>query len=239
MSRAPEHPADFERKVLECWHDSATHWQQLIDQDSVASRIITSPAIEQAVLSYQPSRVLDVGCGEGWLARKLANRGIQVTGVDAVESLVNAARAQDPHSHYLCLEYDALPGPLADCQFDLAVCNFSLFGDQSVQRLVTTLLDLLPAHGHLLIQTLHPLSACQGDYREGWRNSQWQGLNEHGQQLGEAPPWFFRSLAGWLTLLQQSGRLVHMQEPLDPETRLPLSALFHVQPVRQQDRNKP
>lgn len=238
MPRPPEASENAERKVLECWRNSASHWQQLIEHNRLASRAITNPAIEQAILAHRPKSVLDIGCGEGWLARRLAASGIQVCATDAVDRLVGEARRLDSLSEYHCLSYDALPGPLAGQQFDLAVCNFSLFGDQSVSTLLVTLRSLLTADGHLLIQTLHPITACQGDYREGWRSSEWQGLDKEGERLGEAPPWYFRPLASWLTLLGQHGRVVEVQEPLDPTTRLPLSLLFHVQLRPQQASNK-
>ncbi len=41
-------PADPERRVVDCWHDSASHWQQLLEHHRLASRAITNPAIEQA-----------------------------------------------------------------------------------------------------------------------------------------------------------------------------------------------
>lgn len=227
-----------ERRVVDCWHDSASHWQQLLSHHRLASRAITNPAIEQAILSYQPGTLLDVGCGEGWLARQMAAQGIRVTATDAVATLVENARSQDPKSRYHCLEYAALPGPLNGQQYDLAVCNFSLFGDESVRQLLSTLPSMLSPGGKVLIQTLHPLSACQGDYREGWRNSQWQGLDSASHPPGEAPPWYFRPMASWLALLQQTGKVVEMEEPLDPDSRLPLSVIFHLQPDQQHEHNK-
>ncbi|MZR63675.1 bifunctional 2-polyprenyl-6-hydroxyphenol methylase/3-demethylubiquinol 3-O-methyltransferase UbiG [Alcanivorax sp. DP30] len=234
MADSPADSPDYEHKVLDCWRESADHWQHLISHNRLPSRVVTNPAIEYAILSHQPSTVLDVGCGEGWLARQLAAQGISVTGIDAVASLVDTARQQDPLSHYHCLDYDALPGPLAEQHFDLAVCNFSLFGDASVRKLITALLAMVAPDGHLLIQTLHPMSACQGDYREGWRDSQWQGLDAAGTTMGEAPPWYFRTLAGWLNLVRQAGQLVRVEEPLDPQTRLPLSLLIHLSPLKQE-----
>ncbi len=240
MTHSPaDNAPDPDHKVLACWQQSADHWRQLITHNRLASRAITNPAIEQAILDYQPATVLDLGCGEGWLARRLAAHGITITATDAVRSLIENARQQDPRSQYYCLEYAALPGPLAGQQFDLAVCNFSLFGDDSVRSLLATLDDLTAPTGYLLIQTLHPLSACQGDYREGWRDSQWQGLDEQGQALGEAPPWYFRPMAGWLDLLQQHGKIVRIEEPLDPQSQLPLSVIFHVQRDKKQEHNKP
>ena len=238
MTDSPARSPDFEHKVIQCWQESADHWQQLIDQNRLASRRITNPAIIHAIHSHRPATVLDAGCGEGWLARQLAAQGINVTGIDVVPSLIEHAREQDALSVYHHLDYDALPGPLAGQHFDLAVCNFSLFGADSVHKLIIALLRLITPDGHLLIQTLHPLSACQGDYREGWRNSQWQGLDAEANNMGEAPPWYFRTLAGWLALLQQAGQIVRLEEPLDPTTHLPLSLLIHLRPFPKQASNK-
>ena len=41
-------------------------------------------------------RVLDAGCGEGYLARVLAARGARVTGIDLSARLIALARARDP-----------------------------------------------------------------------------------------------------------------------------------------------
>jgi len=41
-------------------------------------------------------RVLDAGCGEGYLARALADRGARVTGIDLSPRLIEQARDKDP-----------------------------------------------------------------------------------------------------------------------------------------------
>jgi 2-polyprenyl-3-methyl-5-hydroxy-6-metoxy-1,4-benzoquinol methylase len=43
-------------------------------------------------------RVLDAGCGDGYLARILASRGATVTGIDIGPRLIDRARALDPDS---------------------------------------------------------------------------------------------------------------------------------------------
>ena len=48
---------------------------------------------QPAVAATGARRVLDLGCGEGWLARALAAGGLDVTGVDGAPALVEAATA--------------------------------------------------------------------------------------------------------------------------------------------------
>jgi 2-polyprenyl-3-methyl-5-hydroxy-6-metoxy-1,4-benzoquinol methylase len=198
-----------EQRILASWHDNAVPWTRLIQRQGIASRRISDPAIEQAILALQPGRVLDVGCGEGWLCRHLASQGIHTTGIDAIQSLVDSARRQHPEGDYRCLSFDELEESLTE-SFDLAVCNFSLFGEQSVEQLLADLQTRLTPFGTLLVQTLHPLMACD--------------------DFGDAPPWYFRTLGNWLSLFQRQGYRVRVEEPLDPQQELPVSVIFHAFP---------
>ena len=212
-----------EQAILESWQRNATPWTNLIRHQSISSRCITDPAIVETIAALQPKRVLDVGCGEGWLCRALCQHGIHSTGIDAIDTLVEAARQQHPPGEYLQLPYGDIPGPLAGRHFDAVVCNFSLFGDQSVSDLIPTLGSLLAPQGHLLIQTLHPAMSHQGDYREGWRSNNWQGLKGN---VDTPFPWYFRSFSGWLSLIQSHGFRVTVREPLCPDTHQPLSLIL-------------
>ena len=71
--------------------------------------------------------VLDVGCGNGRLARELAALGARVTGVEVSEQQLAAARAADDGTHgtrYVVGRAEALPLP--DGSFDLVVFRASL-----------------------------------------------------------------------------------------------------------------
>lgn len=218
-----------EQRILASWQDNAEPWSNLIQRQGITSRRISDPAIEHAVVRYQPQRVLDVGCGEGWLCRRLTNRGIHITGMDAIQALVDNARGQHPEGDYRCLTFNALETGLTEF-FDLAVCNFSLFGDQSVEQLLAALRARLLPTGALLVQTLHPLMACDGDYRDGWRETRWPGSSG---DFGAAPPWYFRTQENWLALFQRLGYRVSLEEPLDPQQKLPVSVIFHARPEPQ------
>jgi SAM-dependent methyltransferase len=48
------------------------------------------------ICRYDPSAVLDAGCGTGRVAIELVRRGIEVVGVDLDDSMLTAARAKAP-----------------------------------------------------------------------------------------------------------------------------------------------
>ncbi|QGZ65919.1 class I SAM-dependent methyltransferase [Paraburkholderia acidisoli] len=223
--------------VLAAWQRNATPWIAAVRGGEIASRkLVTDAAVLDAVLeclsertpelgpTRGQKRVLDLGCGEGWLALALARHGMAVTGVDAVPELVAAARAAGL-ADCRVLAYEAIAQDALDLRADVVVCNFSLIGKASVDGLLRAMPALLAPHGTLVVQTLHPLVAC-GDlpYADGWREGSWAGFSP---AFRDAPPWYFRTLASWLALIEASElALREMREPLDPRSGKPASVIF-------------
>jgi 2-polyprenyl-3-methyl-5-hydroxy-6-metoxy-1,4-benzoquinol methylase len=214
-----------ELQILDAWHSNADAWERAVRDGRIESRkLITDRAIVEAVLSHAPRRVIDVGCGEGWLARRLADEGIEVVGVDAVPALVEAARSRGSGSFQVMSYTEIAAGALCE-RADVVVCNFSLLGDSSVDGLLAAMPGLLEPDGVLLVQTLHPLVAAPTEpYRDGWREGSWAGC---GEGFSQAAPWYFRTLGSWFEAFRVAGlRLVQLIEPLHPHTGRPASVIF-------------
>jgi SAM-dependent methyltransferase len=219
-------PDTHEAQIIRSWNANAKPWARAIQAGSVRSRkLVTDRAIIDAVLSVSPRRVLDLGCGEGWLARALSGHGIEVTGVDAVPDLIaEAARLGGGEFHLQA--YDAVAGRRWRAgPFDAAVCNFSLLGKESVELLMGAMGDYLNATGFLIIQTLHPVAACgENHYRDGWRPGNWLGF---GSEFRDPAPWYFRTLESWISLLRSSRfEVIECREPTAPDGVLPASVIF-------------
>ena len=76
------------------------------------------------VADWNHKRVLDLGCGGGFVSEELARRGAQVMGVDPAAPLLNVARR---HASQNSLNIDYREGsgeqvPAADSHFDIVVC---------------------------------------------------------------------------------------------------------------------
>ena len=55
----------------------------------------------------QKKQLLDIGCGDGWITNKLAERGANIIGIDHSESAVNFARNQYPKDNFkVCSIYN-------------------------------------------------------------------------------------------------------------------------------------
>lgn len=219
--------SDRHRLIRESWDENATLWTEAIRKARIPSRIEgTNRAVIEAVHATGGRRILDVGCGEGWLSHLLAEEGRDVTGFDGSGGLIAAAKRGS--GRFLHLDYRAfIANPQAvGGNFDAAVCNFSLF-EQHLDQLMSAIATRLVPAGHLVIQTVHPIAAIgDASYEDGWRTEGFQSLGEDFHEM----PWYFRTLGSWVDLLGRSGfRLVRCGEPLSEATGLPLSLVLSCQ----------
>ena len=212
-------------KIVDSWRKNASPWTTAVRESQIESRaLVTNQAIVDAVLGRSPNVVLDIGCGEGWLVRALAARGVRAIGVDVVPELIEqAARAGGGEFHVA--SYEAIADGQIRIRVDVAVANFALIGKDSVNDLIHAAPTLLNEGGALIVQTLHPLIAT-GDqpYTDGWRTGSWAGFST---DFTDPAPWYFRTLESWIKLFTDSGfRVLEVREPLHPKTQKPASALF-------------
>jgi 2-polyprenyl-3-methyl-5-hydroxy-6-metoxy-1,4-benzoquinol methylase len=102
------------------------------------------------VASYQPSTVLDAGCGMGRVGIELDRRGIQVQGADLDDDLLAAARRLAPH---LLWHHADLATMTLATAFDVVVMagNVMLFCRPDVRALIVTNLAAHMSPGGRLI----------------------------------------------------------------------------------------
>ncbi|QNT42934.1 MULTISPECIES: bifunctional 2-polyprenyl-6-hydroxyphenol methylase/3-demethylubiquinol 3-O-methyltransferase UbiG [Pseudomonas] len=213
-----------EDALLDSWQHNAQAWIDAVRSGSIESRRqVTDQAILLAILGRQPERVLDLGCGEGWLLRALGDRGVEAVGVDGGRALVDAARAAgSAEVHLASYAQLAAAQVYVGKDYDLICANFALL-QQDIIPLLAAMNALLAPGGALVIQTLHPWSVADGDYQDGWREESFAGFGGDWQVM----PWYFRTLASWLNALDMAGlRLVSLQEPQHPQSALPQSLLL-------------
>ena len=217
--------------IRRSWDDNAACWTQAVRSGQIRSReVATDGAIMAAVAELRPRRVLDLGCGEGWLARRLkAELGCRVLGIDGSAELIRLAREADPGGDYRVADYGQLvpePGLLGG-PFDAVVANFALLA-QHISALLRALVQTA-RQGALVIQTVHPWAAC-GDspYADGWREESFAAFGDGGWS---PMPWYFRTLTSWHRELKAAGwRIDELKEPLDPASGRPLSLLLTCRP---------
>jgi 2-polyprenyl-3-methyl-5-hydroxy-6-metoxy-1,4-benzoquinol methylase len=215
-------------RIVESWRKNARPWVSAVRDQKIESRkLVTNHAIVEAVMRRSPLTALDIGCGEGWLARELSEHGMQVVGVDVVPDLIEQARRAGG-GEFRVASYEDIAAGRLDVQVDAVIANFSLIGKESVEGVLRRAPSLLTNDGALFIQTLHPVTACgELPYVDGWREGSWAGFDD---DFSDPAPWYFRTMESWLQLLGESGfQTVKTHEPLHPATGRPASVIFIAQ----------
>ena len=85
------------------------------------------PFAERLIELAEPrpaDRVLDVACGTGIVARRIASRVYRAVGLDLNPAMLEVARAADPTVEWLAGDAAAMPVP--DASFDLVLCQQGL-----------------------------------------------------------------------------------------------------------------
>ncbi len=209
--------------IIDAWSRNTDPWTAAVRAGEIASRVlVTNAAIVEAVRARSPRTGVDLGCGEGWLVRALPE--VEMIGVDAIAGLVEQARLAGGGA-FRQLSYEQIAAGELQLAADVAVCNFSLIGDEATRGLLRAAPSYLRPGGQLIVQTVHPLMAC-GDapYVDGWREGSWAGFSS---AFADAAPWYFRTVASWLALFVEHGlEVVEMREPLHPHSGKPASLIL-------------
>ena len=126
------------------------------------SKELVWPTQERLLGLKRGERVLEVACGNGNFARRMAKAGAKVLASDFSEVFIDLARAQTLEDIDL-IEYRVLDATdsdqllgLGEGRFDAAVCTMALFDMSEIEPLVTSLAKLLKPHGRFVFSVIHP-----------------------------------------------------------------------------------
>lgn len=156
------------------------------------------------------ARVLDLGCGDGLLTRKLVERGYQVLGVDASVHQIEAARALGLPARVMdgeALEFDG--------EFEAVFSNATLHWLKHTQRVVHGVARALVPGGQLVAE-------CGGAGNvEQIERALVAGLDRRGLDGQRHVPWLFEGPEHYRAALEAAGFEVESMQQFQRPTPLP------------------
>jgi 2-polyprenyl-3-methyl-5-hydroxy-6-metoxy-1,4-benzoquinol methylase len=166
-----EKPGDFQRfndEVREIWDRNADFWHARMGDGNEFHRVLIGPAQER-LLNLQPGEdVLDVACGNGQFARRMAQLGARVLALDVSPRMIDNARANTREDQER-IEYRVVDATdraalaaLGPRRFDAAVCTMAMMDMASIDPLVSSLGILLKTGGRFVFSVVHPCFNSSG-----------------------------------------------------------------------------
>jgi SAM-dependent methyltransferase len=150
-------------------YDAIAEWyDQTVRATSFAGDVVL-PTLLELVGNVSGQSICDLGCGQGRLARFLAQRGAQVVGVDVSRELIALAQ-RDEAAEPLGIQYlvdDAMHlTTLAEGEFNGIVCNLALMDIPDI----VAVWHMLRLQGWFVFSLTHPCFESP--------HAEWQSLDD-------------------------------------------------------------
>jgi 2-polyprenyl-3-methyl-5-hydroxy-6-metoxy-1,4-benzoquinol methylase len=146
-------------EVKEIWNANAEFWDGRMGEGNAFHKTLIEPT-QLAMLDIKPGqRILDIACGNGQFARKMASLGASITAVDFSENFIDIARAKsDPDIEYRVIDATSETdlNTLMGTPFDAIVCTMAMMDMENIGILINRLPGLLKKDGKFVFSVLHP-----------------------------------------------------------------------------------
>lgn len=144
--------------LLSQWEENAEAFAQLINgRGTPHHRKILNPCIHRLMGDVKGKKILDAGCGEGYLSRIYTEKGADVVGVDFSPKLIalSQKRSAGLDIEFLVADICQLDS-LKDNQFDVVLCNLVLLNVECLDKSLHEFYRVLRPSGFLIFSVVHP-----------------------------------------------------------------------------------
>lgn len=206
----------------EIWDENADFWDAAMAEGNSFQRLLVGPATERLLGPGAGERILDVACGNGVFARRLAALGVDVVATDFSARLLELARArQTPGAAPIDYRQvdatdEARLRALGPDQFDGVVCSMALMDMAEIAPLARALRHLLKPDGRFVFSVPHPCFNTTGITK----------VVEETDSDGEIVTTYAVKVSGYLHLVPARGIAIHGQPTPHYYFDRPLHALL-------------
>jgi 2-polyprenyl-3-methyl-5-hydroxy-6-metoxy-1,4-benzoquinol methylase len=151
------------------WDTNALWWDDRIGGGNDFQLQLIEPATERLLRPQMGDTILDIACGAGRFARRMADLGARVLAFDQSERFIARARERTPSAaaiDYRVATVDAIAAALAGMErVDKAVCTMAIMDMPEVVPLFAALRNVLSPAGIFVFSIVHPCFHSAGIQR--------------------------------------------------------------------------
>lgn len=123
-------------------------------------RVLIDPVLLKLIGDCKGKEILDLGCGNGYLARRFAREGARVTVIDSSLKMIKNAQARDPKDslkiNYIHTDANRLD-MISDASLDLVFANMSLMDIEDAEGAIREVSRVLKGRkGRFVASISHP-----------------------------------------------------------------------------------
>jgi len=215
-------------EVRESWNRKASEWHAHVGRDGDSNRRLNSdPVLWRMLGDVRGLRVLDAGCGTGYLTAQLARSGARVVAIDIAPAMIEIARANvaDVGGQVdVRLDDGQTLATVADASIDRVVSNYVLMDLPDHEAALRAIARVLVPGGWAVAVFLHPcFDVPDGPERTG-TGIRYAWPRPYADRWGFRCTWgpfssdfiaFHRPLADWWRAIRAAGLVVDdFDEPM-------------------------
>jgi len=217
---------------ISAWYDAKQG-----EEGDLWHRTLIDPVLLRVMGNCKGKNILDMGCGNGYLSRRLARQGARVTALDASPGMIRKAKARDKGLGVRYIHSDASRMvTVSSSSFDIVFANMSLMDMEDAEGAVGEVARVLKKGGRFVASISHPCFDVMS--KSGWIAEKVMGkppviyrkVTGYRKPFSELVPWaksdgsrartegYHRPLSWYARLLHSNGLAVIALEEPEPST---------------------
>lgn len=219
----------WEEKKKKEWQKNANFWIKIIREKLDPFRlVVTNKAVLKFFKNEKKLKILDAGCGEGYLSRALAKMGHNVFGIDSSVQLIRAAKEME-NKEPLGIKYfvgDFRKTDFPSNFFDAILSHQSIHEIPNPEKAIKEFYRILKKGGKIACLFLHPCFDFLPEDLKKEHFAFWYFKKlkiEKGKYLvggiySQAPYFYLHlPLSDWIKLFRKEGFVItELDEPAPP-----------------------
>jgi len=132
------------------------------------------PAIYKLAGNVKGKKILDLGCGNGYMARALSKKGAIVTASDISSDIIDLAERRGVNKKIKFLVHDASDlKQYPDNSFDIVIANMMIFYVKNLDKMMSGIARILKPGGKFIFSFSHPFRPLKpySDWEKGKINN--------------------------------------------------------------------